>query len=141
MAGRIIRAISAFALAMLVLACSAPTDTELFVRKDQAQNGVYIFDFPMADSLARYDVSFYSRAEKLDLQGVELSVLWLAPSGDSANETVYMKEITRKGSVELYRAGVIPAETGTWRISVRPGVEPGDIAGLGMICKKKDGTR
>lgn len=133
--------LASLVMLLSVVSCSAPSDTEIFVRTDEANNGVYVFDFPMADTLSRYDISFYSRSEKRDLRGVELTVLWLAPSGDSANETVYMGDITRKGSAELYRTGVSPAESGNWRISVRPKVEPGEIAGFGMICKKRDGTR
>ena len=135
------KVVAMLALLLALVACSAPSDTELFVRKDQAQGGVYVFDFPMLDSLASYDVSFYSRSEKRELGNVELSVLWLSPSGDSVNETVYMKTITKRGSMETYRQGVRPAEFGEWRISVRPDVEPGEIAGFGMICKRKDGTR
>lgn len=129
------------AVMLSALACSAPTDTEIFIRRDQSSAGVYVFDFPMTDSLACYDISFFSRAESETLKSVELTVLWLSPSGESDNETVYMREITRRGTEEVYREGVRPAEPGNWRISVRPDVNEKDIAGLGLICKKKDGTR
>ena len=66
---------------------------------------------------------------------------WLSPSGESVAETVYMRSVERRGTRELYRRGLIPAEAGDWQLSVRPVGADEDFLGLGVICKRQDGTR
>ena len=46
-----------------------------------------------------------------------------------------------RGSKELYRSGVVPAQAGDWQLSVRPVGVDEDFLGLGVIYKKRDGTR
>ena len=127
--------------AVLLSGCSRPLSTEIFVRSDRAESGVYIFDLELRDSSAVYDFWFYSRTLGPELTGLPLNVQWLAPSGKRFSETVYMKSVDADGERELYRSGVVPAEGGTWRLSVRPlGVDE-DFCGLGVICKERHGTR
>jgi len=95
----------------------------------------------MTDSLSTYDFWFYSRTGKKSISNVELRVLWLSPSGESLSETVYMKSVGIRGSRELYRSGMVPAECGEWQLSVRPvGVGP-DFLGLGVIYRENHGAR
>lgn len=113
----------------------------MFVRSDRALNGVYIFELPLDDSLSSYDIWFYSRTVNGNMSGVPLNVQWLAPSGKRFSETVYMKSVDADGERELYRSGVVPAETGEWQLSVRPVGVDGNFCGLGVICKEHNGTR
>ena len=121
--------------------CSEPDTLELFARRSKARNGVYLFTFPLQDTTARYDFWFYSRTERTALESVQLNVQWLAPSGDAFSETVYMRSVEPRGTKELYRSGMVPAQAGDWQLSVRPVDEDGELLGLGIIVKKQDGTR
>lgn len=131
----------ALCLLAVLAGCGRPSSVEMYVRSDKAADGVYIFDFELDDSLATYDFSFYGRSVGNTLYNVPLKVLWLTPSGESLNETVYMRAIAPEGTMEPYRSSVVPYEYGSWRLSVRPMVEEGEIYGLGLICTRTDGTR
>ena len=122
-------------------ACAVPDSLEQFVRKDEARGGVYIYSLPLTDTTAAYDFWFYSRTEYRKLESLQLNVQWLAPSGDGFAETVYMRAVEPKGSKELYRSGMVPVEAGDWQLSVRPVGVDEDFLGLGVICRKQDGTR
>ena len=52
-----------------------------------------------------------------------------------------MERVDPKGEKELYRSGMVPAQAGDWQLSVRPVGVDEDFLGLGVICKKRDGTR
>lgn len=125
------------AIGLAAASCVRPDSEEYFIPASKAQDGVYVFDFEMADSLARYDVFFYTRVDGAPLDSLPLNVMWLSPSGESFSEKVYMDPSLE---MEAYRTGVAPYETGAWRICVRPlGVTDG-FRGLGLICKN-NGTR
>ena len=138
----------AWSLLLAVLACSLalsscvePDAVEDFVRRDEARSGVYVYKMELADTTSAYDVWFYSRSADCPLENVEMRVQWLAPSGDAFAETVYMRRIDARGTKELYRSGVVPAQAGAWQLSVRPVGVGEDFLGLGVIFKKQDGTR
>lgn len=136
-AGRLIPCIVALALCLAPVSCVRPGSVEIFIPAAKAQNGVYVFDFEMADTLSTYDFYFYTRVDGPRLDSLPLKVMWLAPSGESLSETVYMDP---DAVMELYRSAVMPAEAGDWRMCVRPeGVGKG-FRGLGLICKD-NGTR
>lgn len=121
--------------------CSRPLSSETFVRSDRSLDGVYIFELDLPDSLAFYDIWFYSRTVNEPLASLPLNVQWLAPSGKRFSERVYMKLVDADGEKELYRSGVVPSETGKWQLSVRPlGVDE-NFCGLGVICEEHHGTR
>ena len=132
-------AVLAFGLALS--GCMVPDTQEQFVRKDMARGGIYVYTLPLTDTTAAYDFWFYSRTEYRKLESLQLNVQWLAPSGVSFRETVYMRCVEPKGSKELYRSGMVPAEAGDWKLSVRPVGVDEDFLGLGVICRKQDGTR
>ena len=132
----------ALACGLMLPGCSEPDGVELFVRREEVRGGVYVFSLPLKDTTAAYDFWFYSRSERERLENLQLNVQWLAPSGDGFAETVYMKTVERRGSKELYRRAMVPAQAGDWQLSVRPVGADGAIRGLGVICKKnEDGTR
>jgi hypothetical protein len=142
MSGRFLRVLVAGALlGCLLPACKSPESTELFVRRTAAQDGVYIYSLPLTDTTAAYDIWFYSRVSEHPLHSLQLNVRWLSPSGESLAETVYMRSVERRGTRELYRSGLVPAEAGDWQLSVRPVGVDEDFLGLGVICKRQDGTR
>lgn len=141
MRGSLLRGLALLALGWGAAACSQPDATELFVRRDAARDGVYIYSLPLSDTTAAYDFWFYSRVEKQALENLQLNVQWLAPSGNGFSETVYMRRVDPGGTKELYRSGMVPAEAGDWQLSVRPVGVDGDFLGLGVVCKRNDGTR
>ena len=114
---------------------------EEFIFRKDARDGVYVFSLPLTDTTATYDFWFYSRVGKTPLSNLQLNVQWLAPSGNGFSETVYMRHVEVGGTRELYRSGMVPAEAGDWQLSVRPVGVDEDFPGLGVVCKRRDGTR
>ena len=115
---------------------------ELFLRREDARDGVYIYTLPLKDTTAAYDFWFYSRTSGVRLDNVQLNVQWLAPSGDGFSETVYMRGVDARGAKEAYRSGMVPAQAGDWQLSVRPVGVDAELLGWGVIYKKnEDGTR
>ena len=133
--------LTALACTLALASCAEADTVEEFVRRDEARSGVYIYNLPLTDTTAAYDVWFYSRTAERPLESVRMNVQWLAPSGDAFSETVYMRRVEPRGSKELYRSGVVPAQAGEWQLSVRPVGVDEDFLGLGVIYKKRDGTR
>ena len=132
--------LQALILAIALCSCSVKDSVNQFLKTSEAENGVYVFDVDMSDPEAVYDFAFFSRSRKT-LHNVQLKVRWLSPSGDGMAETVYMKTVTSRGTRETYRTGVQPEECGTWKLSVMPLDEGGDLLGLGLISNKTNGTR
>lgn len=127
--------------ALALPSCADTGVVEEFVRRDEARSGVYVYKLDLPDTTAAYDVWFYSRSGERPLESVQMNVQWLAPSGDAFFETVYMRRVDPRGSKELYRSGVVPAQAGEWQLSVRPVGVDEDFLGLGVIYEKRDGTR
>lgn len=135
------RTLLPFFFCLLAACCARPVETEVFVRSADAEGGVYSFPVDMSDSLSSYDFWFYSRLFSGSRSNLGLRVSWVSPSGESFYETVFMEKVDESGVRELYRSGVVPAEYGEWKINVRP-IEAGEgFLGLGLICRKNDGTR
>ena len=132
---------AALGLAAVLPGCSRPEDLELFVLREDAADGVYVYSIPLQDTTAAYDFWFYSRSGSKPVENLQLNVQWLAPSGDAFPETVYMREVSPRGTKERYRSGMIPAQAGDWQLSVRPVGEAGALLGFGVVCKIRDGTR
>ena len=132
---------AALCLCAVLPGCSRSEDLELFVLREDARDGVYVFPLALQDTTAAYDFWFYSRAETQPVENLRLNVQWLAPSGDAFAETVYMREVGLRGSKEPYRSGMVPAQAGDWQLSVRPVDADGALLGFGVVCKKRDGTR
>ena len=124
-------------LAVLLLAsCTQPPSREFFQRSDGT--GEYSFPIDMSDTLAAYDLSFYTAMDKPlfhrdTLSCFPLQVLWRSPSGRYFSETVYYPASQR---LAPYRSGVVPAEFGEWELSVTIPGEPARLRGLGVICKR-----
>jgi hypothetical protein len=135
-------AFAALCLSAVLPGCSRPEDMEVFVPRQEARDGVYVFALPLQDTTAAYDFWFYSRSDSRPVENLRLNVQWLAPSGDAFAETVFMRSVGPKGTKERYRSGMIPAQAGDWQLSVRPvGAEAEELLGFGFVCKKRDGTR
>lgn len=133
--------LSALVCLLALPSCAETEEVEEFVRRDEARSGVYVYKLNLADTTAAYDVWFYSRCAERPLESVQMNVQWLAPSGKAFSETVYMRRIEPDGSKEMYRSGMVPAQAGDWQLSVRPVGVGEDFLGLGVICRKQDGTR
>ena len=134
-------AFAALCLSAVLPGCSRPEDMEVFVPRQEARDEVYVFALPLQDTTAAYDFWFYSRSDSRPVENLRLNVQWLAPSGNGFSETVYMRRVETGGSRELYRSGMVPAEAGEWQLSVRPVGVDEDFPGLGVVCKRHDGTR
>ena len=133
--------LTALCLAAVLPGCVRSEDFEIFVLREDARDGVYVYTLPLQDTTAAYDFWFYSRVGTHPVENLQLNVQWLAPSGDAFSETVYMREVGLRGSREPYRSGMVPAQAGDWQLSVRPVDMSGELLGFGVVCKKRDGTR
>lgn len=137
--------------ALLSVFCSRPAVEETFVKAGAAPDGIYSFSVDMADTLCRYDVSFFTRFDArrnrlAEWDGVGLEVEWVSPSGVRYGEQVMMP-VPLSGNffssqlILPYRKGLLPVEAGLWTLEVRvPSVPPG-FRGLGIIIDRKDGSR
>jgi hypothetical protein len=139
-------------LAAAGVSCSRPTSSEQFVSVDKREaNGLYRFTLDMSDSLAAYDVSFYSRIDANRLKfthakDFSMMVTWIAPSGQRYRETVYFGVFDESAGsnffssqyVKPYRTGLVPVEYGVWEMNVlvNSGAEVPGLRGLGVVCKK-----
>lgn len=141
------------------VSCSRPTSVEQFVSVDRREaNGLYRYTLDMSDSLAIYDISFYSRIDANRLKfthakDFSLMVTLTAPSGQRFRETVYFGVFDESSGsnffssqyVKPYRTGLVPVEYGVWEMNVlvNSGAEVPGLRGLGVVCKKHlpDGTR
>ena len=120
----------------LLCSCAQPSSYEHFIRSDKS--GEYSFTLDMSDTLAAYDLSFFSVIDspllhRDTLVSFPLNVVWRSPSGRYFSETVYYPA----DSVRVrYRSGVVPSEGGEWSLQVSITPEPVGFRGLGVICSK-----
>lgn len=130
--------IAAAACALLLLAsCGRPQGREYFQLAND--EGEYSFDIDLSDSLASYDISFYTEIDR-PLWGRDtlvcfpLQVVWRSPAGRYFSETVYYPAAESR---VLYRSDVVPTELGSWNISVTIPDQPRRLRGLGIIYRRK----
>ncbi|MBO4475234.1 MAG: hypothetical protein J5737_00730 [Bacteroidales bacterium] len=124
-------------VAVLAVSCREPRAREYYLRADRT--GEYSFDISLTDSLARYDISFYTAIvkpllHKDTLASFPMQIVWRSPSGLYFSETVYYPAASPR---VLYRSGLIPSEYGTWNIGITLPEEPSRLRGLGIICEKQ----
>lgn len=125
------------------ISCTRPRSYEKFVTISRSQGGLYEFCLDLSDSLASYDIYFYTRAlgSGPDTLCLPLMVAWQAPDSTVFEEAVYMRPGGSKGNCELYRSAVVMNPPGEWKLSIRPVEVPKGFCGMGVICKRNDGTR
>ena len=146
-------------LTAAAVSCSRPVSTESFVGVDQTEtDGLYKYSLDLSDSLATYDIVFYSRIDASRqrmavTRDFPLTVTWTSPSGRRYRETVYFGiHDESSGSSfyssqyrKTYRSGLVPVEWGVWSMAVQvnSGREVPGFRGRGVVCKKNigDGTR
>lgn len=124
------------AAALLIAACGEPPAREQFIRSDGT--GEYSFEVVMTDTLAGYNLSFYTAIDHPLMQpdtvaSFPLQVVWRSPSGRYFSETVYYPADSLRAR---YRSGVVPSEPGTWELGVTIAPEPPGLRGLGLVCSK-----
>lgn len=142
-----------------VLSCARPDSVEQYVGIEQREaNGIYRYSIDLSDSLATYDITFYSRIDAGRQRMAEtgdfpLMVTWISPSGQRYRETVFfnVRDEARGSSFytsqyrKPYRTGLVPVENGIWDLTVHvnAGNEVPGFRGLGVICRKNlpHGTR
>lgn len=125
------------AMAVLLHSCCRFDGDAVFVKAADAIDGVYSFKADFSDSLATYDVSFYSVLS----EPLMLDVSWISPSSElSLRDSVWLEPCDRKSVCALYRSGVCPEEKGVWTVEVRPADVPTGFCGLGIVTKN-NGTR
>ncbi len=120
----------------LLFSCAQPSSYEQFVRSDKS--GEYSFTLDMSDTLAAYDLAFYTLIDRPLFQrdtlvSFPLNVVWCSPSGRYFSETVYYPADSLR---VRYRSGVVPSEGGEWTLQVSVTPEPAGFRGLGVICSK-----
>ena len=139
----------AFAATIALASCSTPIVSEDFrPRSERDTSGRYCFDLDMSDSLATYDISFYTRIDcgtKLfaALPDIPVNVELVSPSGYSFTESVFLAkssfDIGRPGSFDIltdYRVDCVPFEYGCWKMFLAlPDIR--GLRGLGVILESK----
>ena len=136
------RALMAMACAcMLLAACREPVSRERFIMADGS--GEYAFDVEFNDSLALYDLSFYTAIDKPlaapdTLGSFPMKLLWRSPSGLFFSETVYYPADSAR---VFYRRGLKPSETGLWSLELTISPEPAGLRGMGLVVARKQQER
>lgn len=131
------------ALTAFFSSCSRPDSVETFIKVADAPAGIYDFSVDMSDSLATYDLLFYTRVDNPSGFGksIPLEVSWISPDSERALvEKVYLGSGDLRGVREEYRTGVNPVVKGVWTLRVRPEDTPRGFRGIGLIVRT-DGTR
>lgn len=134
------------ALALMV-SCRRPDSFEQFIRADGVVSGAYVFTLGLDDTLATYDISFYTKVDPplmaADRPEASLGLVVVWAEGDgltSLREKVYLPYGGVAGSAHPYRSGIKPSHPGEWTVSVTPEDPPAGLRGIGIICKR-NGTR
>ena len=145
--------------AAAAFSCVRPDSVEQYVGMEQREpNGLFRYSLDLSDTLATYDIIFYSRIDAgrqrmASARDFPLMVTWTSPSGQRYRETVYfdVRDEVRGSSfytsqyMKPYRTGLVPVESGVWDMTVHinAGNEVPGFRGLGVICKKNlpHGTR
>jgi len=131
-------------LPLALTACGEPSSYEEFVKSSEAVDGVYAFTLELSTEKS-YDMWICTRDDAVNFGNEEaplaLELRWVAPSGNSWEETVYVHCGDKEGNIEAYREDSVPAETGEWKLYMKPGAVSATFRGLGLICTSDDGTR
>ena len=130
--------------AVLLSSCSRPTGGEVFL---PGPRNSYDFPLDVADTLAYYDFSFYTRVDKAGAKALGprealcLSIVWKDPSDSTFREPVWMRPEYVDGTVRKYRTGVQFPSSGQWVLSVGITPETEGLRGLGLVWNYYYGTR
>lgn len=124
-------------VALLLAACGEPLSREKFIRSNGS--GEYFFPVQMSDSTASYDISFYTKIDKVvmrpdTLASFPMQLVWRSPSRRYFSETVYYPAHSLR---VCYRRDLVPSEPGDWTLSVTISPEPAGLRGLGLVVEKK----
>lgn len=125
--------IAAVAVLTSVAGCSAPTENEVFVkRQDRDAYGGYHFRLSMEDSLKVHTLVIYTMidASMKDFREmpdvIPFHLTAVSPSGKRFMETVGLRkdDFVRKTLFSwqyesVYREGFIPSEAGDWTLAVK----------------------
>ncbi len=126
---------------LLAVCCQQPRSAEQFIPAP----GPYVFRVDLSDTLAAYDLSFYTRLDGYpqELQAAQelaLNITWTSPSDSSYAERVYLPLTGRstlysRQVLQPYRAGVRPVEPGLWTLTVSVPYAGGreTLRGLGLV--------
>ena len=131
---RLVNRIGLLMVLAAACACSQPSSREYFVRSDGS--GEYSFELEMSDTLALYDISFYTRLDERQadtLAGFPMAIVWRSPSGRFFSESVWYPA---DKVLVPYRSGFRPPETGLWGLSVTLPDPHRRMRGLGVVCAK-----
>ena len=140
-----VNSIPAFLLCLsLLCSCSRPTGGEEFL---PGLRNSYDFHIEVADTLALYDFSFYTRVDKAGKEAIgpreplRLGIVWKEPSDSTYRETVWLQPEYFEGTVSTYRTGVRFPSAGEWVLSVSVTPQPRGFRGLGLVWDYCYGTR
>lgn len=130
--------------AILLSGCGRPTGGEQFL---PGPRNSYDFHLEVADTLALYDFSFFTRVDKNGSKAfaphepLRLGIVWRDPSDSTYRETVWMRPEYVGGTVRKYRTGVQFPMAGEWVLSVSITPETEGLRGFGLIWDYYYGTR
>ena len=138
-----------FAVLCLAVSCAHPSTVEDFRSvADRDSLGRFSYGLDMTDSVAVYDISFYTRfdcpkKQFKTISDIRIDVELLSPSGLSYEETVYLPvnefKSDRKGTYDccvVYRKDLVPVEWGVWTMNLTLEDLKG-LRGMGVIKSKR----
>lgn len=128
------RLLAAALLAGMLCGCSRPLGGEQFILGPKDE---YVFGIDVVDSLAYYDLSFYTRMEPKNglAYPLKLEITWTSPADSSYRETVYMDTDAqgKNAVVRKYRSALRFPRSGRWTMSVDVSPQTEKFSGLGLI--------
>lgn len=135
--------------AVALVSCSAPTVSDEFRSISQRDSlGRFAFDLDMSDSLAKFDIKFYTRVDCGEksfslMQDIPITVELFSPSGEVYSENIYWPKSSfateRMGTYDScvdYRLACVPVEYGAWKMCLTFAPVRG-LCGVGVILSSK----
>lgn len=135
--------------AVALVSCGAPIVSDEFRSISQRDSlGRFAFDLDMSDSLAKYDITFYTRVDCGEksfslLQDIPITVEFASPSGELYSEDIYWPKSSfdteRMGTYDAcvdYRVSCVPVEYGEWKMCLTVAPVRG-LCGVGVILSSK----
>ena len=143
-----------FIIAAVAACCSRPPSREPFVPREKAEYGdSYSFILDMADSTTSYSLDFYTRLDRtafgdFPADSIVLDLRWFSPSDSILTDTTFIDVSHPVGSayytrdfISTYSEDLVLPEHGEWRLKAKVVNDSPQIRGLGVIFRRKDGTR
>lgn len=137
-----------------MVSCSRPDSYEPFIVREKAEYGdTYSFELNCSDLSSSYSLDFYTRLERepfgdFPSEPMNLDLRFISPDGTAYSDTVAFDLGTLSDSSYYAHDYYLPYTNkldvntpGYWRLKVKAINQPEEMLGLGIVLKRRDGTR